>query len=572
MPYSIRKKRAGWIAAIAAVAGTWIVSAQNSTDPLLRGFQNPPDSARPRVWWHWMSGNIAKEGIKADLEWMKRAGIAGFQNFDANLMTPQIVEKRLVYMTPEWKDAFKYTVTLADQLGLEMAIAGSPGWSESGGPWVPPAQAMKKFVWSETRVEGGKLFDGVLPKPPAKSGPFQNLPRTGGLAGDAPVPPDFYSDAAVVAYRTPERDVPAAELNPKVTPSAGAIDAALLSDGDLVTPVSLPAAPTGQQAWIDYDFGKPQAIQAITLAMGGPVNPMAVFMGTGANGPELLAGDDGTQFRPILRMPSGGAPQHTVTFPEVRARFFRVAFTTPPPMTGFPGMGDIDLSGLIDLSALNKPFTEHQITELVLHPCARVNRFEDKAAFAPTVGLDALATPPVAPADAIATENVIDLTSKMSPDGTLDWTPPAGRWTVLRLGYSLLGISNHPASREATGLEVDKLSAAAVKAYFDNYLGQYQDATGGLMGKRGLGYVITDSWEAGAQNWTGNMIAEFTRRRGYDMRPWLPVLTGHVVVSAESSDRFLWDFRKTIADLTAENHYDQLTTILEKRGMARYSE
>ena len=105
-----------------------------------------------------MNGNITKEGIKADLLWMKRVGIGGFQNFDAALMTPQIVEKRLIYMTPEWKDAFLFTTKLADSLGLEMAIAGSPGWSESGGPWVTPAQAMKKFVWSETRIEGGKAF------------------------------------------------------------------------------------------------------------------------------------------------------------------------------------------------------------------------------------------------------------------------------------------------------------------------------------------------------------------------------------------------------------------------------
>ncbi len=83
------------------------------------------------------------------------------------------------------------------------------------------------------------------------------------------------------------------------------------------------------------------------------------------------------------------------------------------------------------------------------------------------------------------------------------------------------------------------------------------------MGKRGLQYVITDSWEAGTPNWTDDMIAEFTKRRGYDMRPWLPVLTGRVVESAEASDRFLWDFRETIADLTAENHYDQLTAILQ---------
>src|SRR5512143_810877 len=156
-------------AALTLVCG-WALLSQPAGDQLLRGFQDPPDSAKPRVWWHWMSGNISKEGIKADLEWMKRVGIGGFQNFDAGLNTPQIVEKRLVFMTPEWKEAFKCAATLADQLGLEMAIAGSPGWSESGGPWVTPEQAMKKFVWSETLAEGGKPFSGVLPKPPSTRG------------------------------------------------------------------------------------------------------------------------------------------------------------------------------------------------------------------------------------------------------------------------------------------------------------------------------------------------------------------------------------------------------------------
>src|SRR6478736_810357 len=146
------------------------------TNNLVDGFQNPPNSARPRVWWHWMNGNITKEGIQKDLEWMKRVGIGGFQNFDASLFTPQVVRQRLAYMTPEWKDAFKLTTELADKFGLEMAIAGSPGWSESGGPWVPAKDGMKKFVWREMRVKGGQPFTGTLPKPPATTGTFQNLP------------------------------------------------------------------------------------------------------------------------------------------------------------------------------------------------------------------------------------------------------------------------------------------------------------------------------------------------------------------------------------------------------------
>src|SRR3954470_14728730 len=108
--------------------------AQNVTDPLNKGFENPPSTARPRVWWHWMNGNITQEGIKLDLEWMHRSGIAGFQNFDAALQTPQVVDKRLVYMTPEWKDAFKYAVGLGDQLGMEMAIAGRQVGAKRGAP------------------------------------------------------------------------------------------------------------------------------------------------------------------------------------------------------------------------------------------------------------------------------------------------------------------------------------------------------------------------------------------------------------------------------------------------------
>jgi hypothetical protein len=539
---------------------------QPAQDALEAAFKNPPDSAKPRVWWHWMNGNITKEGITADLEWMKRVGIAGFQNFDASLGTPQVVEKRLVFMTPEWKDAFKHTATLADQLGLEMAIAGSPGWSESGGPWVPPSQAMKKLVWSETRVEGGRPVTGALPKPPSTTGPFLNIKYANPLAtltGQKEEPrPEYYADSAVIALRVPDSDLPMAGLQPKITSSGGQFDVAALTDGDMAAAAPLPKAPTGEKAWIQFEFASPQTIHAFTLAVGNVSrNPFGPPV---ESGQELEASDDGQQFRTVATVPGGGAVVNTVAFKGVTARFFRVTFRTLPPG---PGLG-FDIPGFKP----PPPPTTYDITELVLHTGARVNRFEEKAAFAVLPDLYSLATPEIAAKDAVSKSSVVDLTAKMRPDGTLDWTPPPGQWVVLRLGYSLLGIHNHPASPEATGLEVDKLNRDHVKAYLDNYLGQYKDTVGPLMGKRGLQYVITDSWEAGAQNWTDNMIAEFAKRRGYDMRPWLPVLTGRVVESAEASDRFLWDFRKTIADLTVEYHYEQIGASLRERGMGRYSE
>lgn len=559
------------IAGLLCAAG--LVFAQAPGDDLAQGFKNPPNSAKPRVWWHWMNGNITKEGIKLDLEWMKRAGIGGFQNFDAALNTPKLVNERLVYMTPEWKDAFRYTTELADQLGLEEAIAGSPGWSESGGPWVKPAEAMKKVVWSETLVQGGQHFTGVLAKPPSVSGPFQNIPITDFMATlmgqKTPTPAEFYGDTAVIAYRLPESDIPIADLQPKITSSSGTIDGPLLWDGDLVKATGLPIAPMGQQAWIQFEFSKPQAIRALTLALGGPKNPFSDTMGGPPPGPDLEASDDGQTFRKIATLPGDGAPENTIAFPETSARFFRVTFTTQPtPKSPF---GELDLS-VFGVLQLPPPPTEYKIAELVLHPGARVSRFEEKAGFATLPDLYLYPTPPVGSADAVKKSDVLDLTSKMQTDGTLDWTPPEGRWMVLRMGYSLTGVTNHPASPEGTGPEVDKLNPEDVKSYMTTYLDNYKNTVGPLMGKHGLQYVINDSWEALTQNWTNNLIAEFSKRRGYDPHPWFPVLTGRVVESSEASDRFLWDFRKTLAEMLAEYHYDLIETLLQQRGMGHYGE
>src|SRR6185503_14640997 len=147
------------------------------------------------------------DGIRKDLEWMHRVGIGGFQNFDAALATPQIVEKRLTYMTPGWQDAFRFTTKLADSLHLEMAIAGSPGWSESGGPWVKPEDGMKKIVWTEVRVKGGATKI-VLPKPAGVTGPYQNIPMQPGFGErvDPSKLPIFYKDVAIVAFKLPQAD------------------------------------------------------------------------------------------------------------------------------------------------------------------------------------------------------------------------------------------------------------------------------------------------------------------------------------------------------------------------------
>jgi hypothetical protein len=211
------------------------------------------------------------------------------------------------------------------------------------------------------------------------------------------------------------------------------------------------------------------------------------------------------------------------------------------------------------------------IAELELSSVPRINLFEDKAGFGIYVDQPASSTLPVEADEAITPADVIDLTSKMGSDGTLNWDAPEGDWSVLRMGYSLTGKKNHPATPAATGLEVDKLSAAHVQKYMQTYTGMISGTLGAYYTKS-FRYFLMDSWEAGRENWTDDMIPEFTRRRGYDPTRYLPALTGKVVGSAAESDAFLWDFRRTLAEMLADNHYKLAIEFLAKQHTGLYAE
>jgi hypothetical protein len=551
---------------------------QNSTGAggdLEEGFEQPPDSAKPRIWWHWMNGNVTKEGITADLEWMHRVGIAGMQMFDGNLATPQFVDKRLVWMTPDWKDALHHAGAEADRLGLEMAMAASGGWSETAGPWVKPEEAMKKVVWSETLVQGPRKFAAVLAHPPIVNGRFQNislppdfaLPAPSDLPGakpqakTPPPPPDptYYADTRVVAYRLPVGEVRMSDLHPKVTSSASHLDGAALMDGDVSKSVPLPYPEDGTPAWIEFEFAKPYRTEAFTITAG----TASTWGGASIPDGDVQMSQDGANWETLLTLPGpghafAGFPVRTYSYPETTARYYRVVLRPGPPS---------QFAALFGLPQVH----QFNIAELEFSSTPRVNHWQEKAGFANMLEYASAATPPVAADQAITLRNVIDLTSKMGKDGTLDWDVPAGKWIILRMGYSLTGEKNHPASPEATGYEVDKLSSKHVRDYARTYVDMISGALGPYFGKS-FRYFLMDSWEANNQNWTEEMVSEFQGRRGYDPTPYLPVLTGRIVESADISDRFLWDFRRTIADLLAENHYGVATKYFNERGVGLYAE
>lgn len=559
------------------VAMPFAVAAQEDAqeDALEAGFKQPPPEARPRVWWHWMNGNITRDGIARDLEWMQRIGIGGVQNFDAAMETPVVVDQRLVYMSPQWKEAFSFAVGKAAELDLEFAIASSAGWSLTGGPWVSPQDAMKKLVWSETALVGGEPVDQVLPPPPAIPGPYQSLPASYKHGHNAEVIPDaFYRDAAVLAYPMPPAS--SVVLPEQMTVNGVSVDAALLSNGDLATGIELPAENGQSPGAIDIVYAQPVTIQSTVMYIANlPADVMR-----GPLKPTLQAqASDGT-WQSITRFTLGAVPA-TASFPAVTARQFRLLFTRGEPRGNFnfaPAPG-IDLSGLASLASSSPQ--QPLLTDLRLGTQPKIHAFERKAGFALVDDYHQLdGTEKDANKDdgsldtrGIDPAAVLDLTGLMDADGRLQWDAPPGDWKILRLGYSLTGKTNSPATAEATGLEVDKFDSDAVERYLDTYLGMYEDVVGeGQMGARGLSALLTDSTEAGPANWTPQLVAHFQRLRGYDPTPWLPALTGDIVGSRQQSNRFLYDFRHTLAQLNATEHYGTVARIAHARDLAVYGE
>ena len=195
----------------------------------------------------------------------------------------------------------------------------------------------------------------------------------------------------------------------------------------------------------------------------------------------------------------------------------------------------------------------------------RIDGLKTKAAFeAGGVGPVAITTLPAEMI--IERDRIVELRSALDREGRLAWDVPPGQWTLVRFGHTSTGVENAPAPASGRGLECDKLSRAGVEANFDGMMRQLIADSAPLAGKS-LAATHVDSWENGSQNWTVRMREEFRERRGYDLWPFLPVVTGRVVGSLEISERFLWDLRRTVSELVVENYAGHLHELAHAQGL-----
>ncbi len=504
----------------------------NSIKSYLQDESKMSANAKPWVFWYWMQASFSREGITADLEAMKEAGIAGAYIAPIKGKTnPPLFEPVIETLTPEWWSILKFALDEADRLGIEIALLPNDGFATAGGPWIKPEMSMQKVVWTEAYIRGGKLIQQMLPQPEAFQG--------------------FYKDIAVYAIPTVEKsNLSSAVIKPKVSTSTGD-DASFLAEPDNKKNFS-----QANPCWIQYEFATPFLARSINIKVNN--------FNFQSNRLEIQVSDDGKNFRSIGRLtpPRAGwldwdAPV-THAIQPVSAKYFRFVYD---PAGTEPGAEDIDAA---------KWKQSLKIAGITLSGAPKINHIEGKNGQVWRVG-PRTNTQQVADDLSVPLDKVIDITSYLGANGELKWKAPAGNWTILRMGHTSTGHTNATAGA-GRGLESDKFSKEVAKIQFDKWFGETKRVAGDELAARVLKIFHVDSWECGSQNWSPVFEEEFLKRRGYSLRPYLPVMAGVPLQSAAASEKFLYDVRVTIAELINENFFGTMKKLAAENGAIFTSE
>ena len=510
--------------------------AAPAADPLATGFASPPAQTKPWCYWYWISDNISQAGITKDLEAMARVGLG--EAFIGNIFLDDVPPGKVKVLTPEWWDLIAHALREGGRLGVNIGMFNCPGWSQSGGPWIKPDQAMRYVASSETRVTGPAHFAAKLPTPKE---PFQDL--------------------ALLAFPAPAQDADTlAASKPRVTCLPAAPGAGTLADGNPATAFAFPdGAGRGQEPFtVQLELAAPLTARSLQIQPSGePFGADCQLQAAAADGSYRTVRQfkcDRSNMGPgVGFLPRGPV---TIAFPATTARQFRLVFTNVRGGGRKTELAEIGLSGAARLES----FVEKQLGKMHPTPLPMWDTY-----------LWPTQAEPEVPGLTVPVGQVLDLSARLGADGTLRWDVPPGEWILLRTGMTPTGMKNSPASPEGQGLEVDKMNRGLAKYHFDAFIGQVLKRVPAAQ-RKAFKRVVADSYEMGSENWTDGFGREFRQRYGYDPTPWLPVLTGRLVGSADASERFLWDLRRLVADRVATDYVGGLRDACQPHGLGLWLE
>jgi hypothetical protein len=486
--------------------------------PLEAGFKTPPDSAKPGIYWYWINEHVSREGITADLEALHRIGIG--EAFIGNIYEERMPRGDVRTLSPEWEDCMRFALTEGERIGVKVSAFNCPGWSQAGGPWITPDEAMRYLTFSAREIDGGTTVKICLPKPVAV----------------------FFQDVVTLAYPL------AADEQPQ-RPTATAVPAArnidCLFDGDDNT-FAVFSNRKHEPVTLTLRYPSPTLKRSLLVTPADQTfrTNCEVYIKTGDKF-ELLKSVYFDRLSDNLSYgPQPFAPL-AVALGEVTASEFRIVLNNVPERFR---LGEVQLTAEAKI--------EHYAEKL-----------NNKMPYMATPDWSSYQwTTQTEPSpEAVVDETRIINVSEFLNGDTLTWKAPDGRWRIMRTGMAPTLKTNKPAAPDGTGLEIDKMSRKALQRHYDAYIGKIVK---GLpdSGRKSFHRVIADSYETGPGSWTDDFREVFQATYNYDPLPWLTLFSGAVVGSADRSDRFMWDLRRLVADRIASEFVGGMAEVCRNNG------
>lgn len=498
---------------------------------LRAGFLDPPGSARPAAYWCWLNGYVDEPQALWELNEFREKGLSGLYVFDIVAQAPEgMVPAGPAFMSRDWVRVFGNVVREAKKLGLEIGLITSSSWN-AGGPWVTPEYAAMGLFTTQATCEGPAEFDEELPRPKLPEAAHQHPGQL----------PPIYRDVAILAIpaeKTLETPFFVFRLAP---PGRHIVDHVILcntasEDADKTGPLNRFVKEFA--VWISDSDDAPESFHRVLKAELQPTTePQRFdFPATPARyiKLELLS-----RYNPAQQAwELGEFEVYSVTGKNVASRLSEGGSRTGAALVRF-----------LSQRRASGPWSADCIHDGV--------RGGPKGSWASADDPSLLIEDPA---------KVVDLTSLMDSAGRLRWQVPPGRWRIVRFGYGNTGQRLVLPSPNSAGWAIDHFNPQATDWHFKHIL-ESLVAELGPLDQTALKQLYVCSYELRGASWTPRLPEEFRRRRGYELRPFLPVLVGCVVKNEATTRRFIRDYETTLSDLIIDGFYGRTAEICHQHGL-----
>ncbi|MEN8965962.1 MAG: glycosyl hydrolase [Polaribacter sp.] len=506
-------------------------NTSNHFDTIKSNFVDLKEENNLWCYWYWINDDISKDGITKDLEAMKKAGIGGALIGNIN---PAHKDGKVPMLSEDWWSHMVHAVVEGKRIGVDIGIFNCPGWSQSGGPWVDYTKAMRYLTYTETKVIGGKTLNIALAQPKKE-----------------------FQDTHTLAFKTLDLEKKNTQFIPtKISANWKDINIAILNDGNKEDDTSF-SPKKGEALEIRFDLAEPITARSITVIPSRAFKCNMSLFAVVDSKEEFIKEFQFDRFRITPNVASIETGDFATILPETKAQQFVLKCTNfrTKRNAGF-GFAEITISEALVLDK----YIEKQLGKMNSTPRVKWDSYifgkqdeiKDKSL-------------------SINPETIIDLRNKLDENGNLTWDVPKGNWTIMRMGMTPTGTKNAPAAPQGVGYEIDKMNSDLAQYHFDNFVGELLKRVP-EESKSAFKYVVADSYEQGSQNWTDGYEVKFKEKYGYDLVPFLPVLSGRIVGSVELSERFLWDLRRSIADDVAYEYVGGLRKASNKHNLKTWLE